>query len=167
MHENGSDIPLPCIPKAFGTVPRLCHKADCCSNVPAGRPYYPRSSSSGQRTASSLQRTIGDRSSCLSPVMRTPVAASAVISMCITEPRPVIAIGRRNDDANYRRRWNVYDRARRRWRVPITRRGAVRLNHLGAGVRAQSRSKPEREHRQCDHNNFVSHHRYPFCCLAD
>ena len=79
------------------------------------------------------------------------------------EPRPVKKC-RIDADANHRR--SVVDRGGRR--VIVSRRGcAVRLNHLGAGIRAQSRSKPECEHRQCYHNKFSSHYRYSSCCPAD
>ena len=89
--------------------------------------------------------------------MRTPISVSAVESVGTVDskPRPVIAIGRVDDDANRRRR-SVVDRARRRRRVIVSRRGsAVRFNHLGAGVRAQSRPKRECEHHQRYHNKFL------------
>ena len=73
------------------------------------------------------------------------MVTSAPISVAAIEPvttieaksRTVITTKRWTDDdakANWR---NIYDRARRWWRVIISRRGcAVRLNHIGAGVRA-------------------------------
>ena len=77
----------------------------------------------------------------------------------IPEPRPVIAIGRRYYNANHWRRRNVEDRARRRC-VIVSRCGSsVRLNYLGAGNQAQSRSKPESEHRQCHHHKSLSRDR--------
>src|SRR5438874_9226056 len=91
-------------------------------------------------------------------MMRTPINVAAVESVGTVEPepRPVIAIGR-IDDANRRRR-SVVDRTR--WRVIVSRRGsAVRLNHLGARVRAQSRPKRECEHYHCYHNKFLHHDR--------
>ena len=98
----------------------------------------------------------------LSPVtMRTPVNVSTVESVRTIEAKPwsVVAIARGNDYANYWRR-GVEDRARW-WRRVIVRRcgSAVRLNHFSAGVRAQSRRKPECEHRQCYHNKFLPHER--------
>jgi hypothetical protein len=96
----------------------------------------------------------------LPPVMmRTPISVSAVESVGKPEPRPIIAIARGNDHGNYWRR-GVEDRARWRRRVIVSRCGsAVRLNHFSAGIRAQSRRKPECEHRQCYHNRFFYHDR--------
>ncbi len=120
-------------------------------------------------TAATTRRIAGDTrtASCaqrcwLPPVMmmRTPISVSAVESVRAVnaEPRPVQAIGRVDDDADRRRR-SVVNRARRR-RVIVSWRGsAVRFNHFGAGVRAQSRPKPECEHHQCHHNNFLFHDR--------
>src|SRR6266496_2378204 len=93
--------------------------------------------------------------------MRTPVSVSTVESVRTIEAKPwsVVAIARGNDYANYRRR-GVEDRARW-WRRVIVRRcgSAVRLNHFGAGIRAQSRRKSECEHRQYYHNKFFFHDR--------
>jgi hypothetical protein len=98
----------------------------------------------------------------LSPVtMRTPVSVSTVESVRTIEAKPwsIVAIARGNDYANYWRR-DVENRARW-WRRIIVRRcgSAVRLNHFGAGIRAQSRRKPECKHRQCYHNKFLPHER--------
>src|SRR4051812_43679541 len=73
------------------------------------------------------------------------------------EPRSIEAVGRTNGnaEANWR---NVYDRPRRWRRVIVSpRRCAVRLNHIGAGIRAQSTSKRECEHCQCYQYQFFSH----------
>src|SRR5437870_7960111 len=94
-------------------------------------------------------------------MIRTPISASVVESMhpMEPEPRPVVAVGRVNEDINrHRRRRSVVDGARRWWRVIVSRRGsAVTLNHLGAGVRAQNRA--ECEDRRYYENNFLRHDR--------
>lgn len=98
----------------------------------------------------------------LPPVtIRTPISVSAVKSVRTIEAKPwsVVAKARGNDHANYWRR-GVEDRARWRWRVIVRRCGsAVRLNHFSAGIRAQSKRKPECERRQRYHNKFFSHDR--------
>src|SRR5207247_2422138 len=99
-------------------------------------------------------------------MMLTPVSVSPVESVgtVISEPRAV-AIAPTDDDANHGRR-NKEDRARRRWRwrrVVVTGRGrAVRLNHFGARIRPQRRSKAERKHRQYYYDRFFPHDRCPF-----
>ena len=102
-------------------------------------------------------------------MMRTPVSVAPIESVATIDakPRSVVAIGRGNDHANYWR-WSIEDRSRRwRRRVIVSRRGsAVRLNHLGAGVRAQSRCKPEYEYRQCYYNKFLSHDRISLLLLG-
>ena len=73
-----------------------------------------------------------------------------------SKPRSVEAIGR--PDANAERNWRaVCDRPR--WgRIIVTRRRcALRLNHIGTGVRAWSSSKRECEHRQCYHYKSFCH----------
>ena len=95
----------------------------------------------------------------LTPVMMTPsVSPVESVAPVIPEPRPVIAIGRSNDDANHWSR-SVEDRARRRWRrVIVSRRGcSVRFNHLSPRVRTHCRGKAECEDRQCCHNKFLPH----------
>ena len=94
-------------------------------------------------------------------VMTAPESVAAVESAATEkpEPRSVKAIGRADNDAEANWR-NVYDRARRWRRVIVRPRGcAVRFNHIGAGVRAQSSSKPECEHRQYHDETFLSHDR--------
>ena len=87
-------------------------------------------------------------------MMTAPVSVAAVEPVATVEAksRTVITTKRWTDDdaeANWR---NIYDRARRWWRVIVGRRGrAVRLNHICAGVRARNSSKPECQHRQCYH----------------
>ena len=113
-----------------------------------------------------LQRNVrprtGPAATSLAPVMMmtTPVSVSPVESAAtvISEPRPVKAKRRRNDDANHWWR-RVEDRTRRGWRrVTITWRGcAVRLNYLSARIRAQSRPKREPDYGQCYHSKFLSH----------
>ena len=72
-------------------------------------------------------------------VMTAPVTVAAVETVATVEAksRTVITTKRWTDDdaeANWR---NIYDRARRWWRIIVSWRGyAVRLNHIGAGVRA-------------------------------
>jgi hypothetical protein len=72
-------------------------------------------------------------------MMSAPVSVATVItvSTVVSKSRTVITTKRWTDDhaeADWR---NKYDRARRWWRVIVRRRGcAVRLNHIGAGVRA-------------------------------
>jgi hypothetical protein len=89
-----------------------------------------------------------------------PVTVPAVESAATEkpEPRSVVAIARPDEDAEANR-WNVYDRARRRWRrVIVSSRGsAVRLNHICAGVRAQNSSKAECQHGHCYDEKFLSH----------
>jgi hypothetical protein len=93
-----------------------------------------------------------------------PVSVAAVESAATVESvsPSVIAIARADDDADANgRRRNVKHRARWWWwRVIVTGcGGAVRLNHFCAGIRAQSSSKPECEHRQCNNETFLSHDR--------
>src|SRR5437870_3370760 len=95
-------------------------------------------------------------------MMRTPMSVSAVESVGTVEPEPrrVIAVGRMDDDDANRWRRSIEDWARWWRRVVVSRRwSVVRLNHLGAGVQARSTPKPECEHRQCSHKNFLSHSR--------
>ena len=92
----------------------------------------------------------------MTPVRMAPVESARTV---IPEPRPVIAIGRRYYNANHWRRRNVEDRARRRCVIVSRCESSVRLNYLGAGNQAQSRSKPESEHRQCHHHKSLSHDR--------
>jgi hypothetical protein len=72
-------------------------------------------------------------------VTPAPVSVAAVEPMgaIVAKSRTVITTKRWTDEdaeANWR---NIYYRARRWWRVIISRRGCpVRLNHIGAGVRA-------------------------------
>ena len=93
----------------------------------------------------------------LAPVMmRSPISVAPVESVGTigAEPRSVVAIGRANNHANYWRR-RIEDRSRRWWRrrVIVPWRGsAVRLNHLGASIRARSRCKAQYEHGGCYHS---------------
>src|SRR5215469_7845922 len=106
----------------------------------------------------------------LVPVRMTkaPVTVAAVESARPPPPesRPPVAIARadRNAEGNGR---GVEDWARR-WRcVIVSRCGcSIRLDRLGASIRAQSKSEPEREHRQSCHNNFCSHVDIPFVVSA-
>ena len=94
-------------------------------------------------------------------VTKTSVTVSAIRSASTVPPeaRSVVAIARADHNAEGNRRRGIKDRARR-WCVIVSRcRRAVRLNDFGAGIRAQSRHKPEYEDRQCYHNNFFSHDR--------
>jgi hypothetical protein len=115
-----------------------------------------------RKGASQTGVSTGGYSFLLPPVtMRTPVSVSTIESVRTIEAKlwSVVAIARGNDYANYWRR-GVEDRARWWRRVIVCRRGsAVRLNHFSAGIRAQSRRKPECEHRQHYHNKFFSHDR--------
>ena len=93
-------------------------------------------------------------------MMGTPVTVPAVEMMRTveSEPRPVIAKGRINDDAHRWRR-SVVDRARWRRRIIVSRRRSrVRFNHLSPGVRASGR-KPECEDHRYYQNNFLQHDR--------
>src|SRR5439155_24359876 len=91
--------------------------------------------------------------------MRTPISVSSVESMAtvISEPRPIIAIPWPNDDANdgWRR---LQDRTLRGWwRVAvISRRGAIRLNHLGARIRAECRTESEFGQEEVYYIKFLS-----------
>ena len=95
-------------------------------------------------------------------VMTAPVTAVPVepVATVETKSRSVITTKRWTDDdaeANWR---NIYDRARRWWRIIVSRRGcAVRLNHISAGVRAKRGAKPKCEHRQCNNETFFPHDR--------
>ena len=81
-------------------------------------------------------------------MMTAPVSVAAVepVGTIETKSRTVITTkGRADDDADANWR-NKYDGPRRWRRVIVSRRGcAVRLNHICAGVRALSSSKPECE----------------------
>lgn len=95
---------------------------------------------------------------------KTPVTVPAVESARPPPPesRPPVAIARadRNAEGNGR---SVEDWARRRRCVIVSRCGcSVRLDRVGASIRAQSKSEPEREYRQSCHNNFCSHVDIPF-----
>src|SRR5262245_53096354 len=93
-------------------------------------------------------------------MMPAPINVSSV-AVCSVKPVPrtIIAIGRTDDDADANGR-NEKHWARWWWRVIVTGRGsAVRLDHICAGIRAQSCSKSEREHNQCHHETFLSHKR--------
>jgi len=93
-------------------------------------------------------------------MMSAPVTAAAIepAATIVTKSRTVITTKRRTEEdpeTNWR---NIYDRAWRWRRVIVSRRGcAVRLNHVGAGVRAYRGAKPEGEHRQCNNETFLSH----------
>src|SRR6266446_1197281 len=96
----------------------------------------------------------------LTPGMTVPKKGAAIDSVKAVEaewPR-VIAKGRVDDDAHRRR--GVIDR---RWRRVVVRlpRSVLRLHHLGAGVRARRGRKPDCRNRQCNHNQFLPHDRYP------
>jgi hypothetical protein len=68
-------------------------------------------------------------------------------------------------EGNWRRE---EDRARRWRRIIVSRCGCpVRLNCIGAGIRAHNESEREREHRQSCHNKFCSHRRYPSYYFCD
>ena len=72
-------------------------------------------------------------------VMSAPVSVAAIepAAAVVTKSRTVITTKRWTDEDTEPNWRNKYDRARRWWRVIISRRGcAVRLNHIGAGVRA-------------------------------
>ena len=114
----------------------------------------------GDQIRSEDTRTASPAHCSLPPVMiRTPINVSAVESVN-AEPRPVIAIGWENEDINRRRR-SVIDRPRW-WRVVVRLlRSVLRLHHLGASVRARRGRKPDRRYRQCNHNQFRPHDRYP------
>src|ERR1700757_2014440 len=92
-----------------------------------------------------------------------PVSVAAVESVATVESvsSSVVAITRADEDADANgRRRNKVHRARWWWRVIVIGRGsAVRLNHICAGMRAQSSSKPQCEHRQCNDETFFSHDR--------
>src|SRR5437660_9973657 len=93
-------------------------------------------------------------------MIRTPISASAVESMhpMEPEPRPIVAVGRVNEDVNRHRRRSVVDGARRWRRVIASRRGSgVTLCHLGAGGRAQNCA--ECEDRGYYENNIIRHDR--------
>ena len=72
-------------------------------------------------------------------VTTAPVSVAAVepVATVVAKSRTVITTKRWTDEdpeANWR---DIYDRARRWWRVIVSRRGcAVRLDHIGAGIRA-------------------------------
>ena len=95
-------------------------------------------------------------------VTTAPMTTVAVEPAATVEAksRTVITTKRWTDDdaeANWR---NIYDRARRWWRVIVSWRGrAVRLNHISAGVRALRGAKPECEHCQCNNETFFPHDR--------
>jgi hypothetical protein len=84
----------------------------------------------------------------LMPVVTVPapISVAAVEAVCpvISIPRSIIAKARAEGETNANWR-NEKRGTRRRWRrVVVPRRWrAVRLNHICAGVRAQSSSKPE------------------------
>src|SRR5262249_6212433 len=101
-------------------------------------------------------------------IVPTPVTASIVVSVAAVtvtaSVRPILkpivadAWTEEDADANWRKEGH---RARRRWRRVIVTASwcLVRLNHICAGVRTESSSKPEREHRQCHDEIFPSHNR--------
>ena len=95
--------------------------------------------------------------------MRPPIRMAAIESVgtVSAEPRPVIPKPRTNDHPNHWRREEDRSRQRaRRRRIVVTGRGrAVRLNHFGARIRPDSRSKSECEYRECYHNKFSPHDR--------
>ncbi len=97
------------------------------------------------------------------PCSASPVEpASAVESTATVEPVPaaIITNARRYHEAEDRRTHIENRPGSRRWRrrVIVSWCGrAVRLNHLGAGIRAQSRSEAKREHRQCCNDKNFSH----------
>jgi hypothetical protein len=101
----------------------------------------------------------------LVPVMMAPapvtVAAVEPVATVEAKSRTVITTKRWTEgdaEANWRK---IYDRSRRWWRRIIVTGcwSAVRLNHICAGVRARSSSKPECQHCQCHHETFFSHDR--------
>ena len=106
-------------------------------------------------------------------MVSAPVSIPAVVSVAAAKSvaASVIAKAWSEDDPNANWR-NEKHWAWRWWwwrRVIITGRGsAVGLNHIRAGVRAQSSSKPECEHSQCHHETFLSHNpNSSSCCFAD
>src|SRR4029453_9841665 len=100
--------------------------------------------------------------------MTAPVSVGAEESVATDKPetRSPRAKARTDEEADAHWR-NVYDRARRRRVIVRARGSAVRLHHLGARIRAQSRREAECEDRQCYHNTFLPHDCYPSCFVAD
>src|SRR5438128_8359336 len=98
--------------------------------------------------------------------MTAPIKGAAVGSMiaeAAERPRVIAkakAKGRVDDDAHPR--GGVIDRPGR-WRRVVIRllRSVLRLHHLGASVRARRGRKPDYRYRQCNHNQFLPHDRYP------
>src|SRR5215472_5154005 len=94
-------------------------------------------------------------------ILPAPVSGSAIKPMCpvISKSRTIPAETRAEEEADANRR-NEDHRPRRRRRIVVTRsRSLVRLNHICAGVRARSGSKPECEDRQGHYETFLSHNR--------
>ena len=92
---------------------------------------------------------IDDRYNSVPMIMApTPITGSAVETTCAVEsiPRSIPAEARAEEDADANRRNEEHRSRPWWWRVVVTRsRSLVRLNHICAGVRACSRSKPECE----------------------
>ena len=70
-------------------------------------------------------------------MMPAPITAVAVVTVAVVAKSTTVIATKCWTDEDAEANWrNKHDRTRRWWRIIVSRRGgAVRLNHIGAGVR--------------------------------